>query len=53
MKGKPEYTHNKLLKKVSKEYHSVIEVFMKGDIKGLHSLCTIQRYYRLDTKTIR
>ena len=29
MKGKPEYTRKKLLKKVSKEYHSVIYIFMK------------------------
>ena len=29
MKGKPEYTRKKLLKKVPKEYHSVIDVFMK------------------------
>ena len=31
MKGKPEYTWEKLLKKVSKEYHSIIDVFMKCD----------------------
>ena len=29
MKGKPEYTWEKLLEKVPKEYHSVIDIFMK------------------------
>ena len=29
MKGKPNYTQEELLKKVLKEYHSVIDVFMK------------------------
>ena len=29
MKGKPEYTRKKLLEKVPKEYHSVLDVFMK------------------------
>ena len=29
MKSKPNYTQEKLLKKVPKEYHSVINVFMK------------------------
>ena len=29
MKGKPEYTRKELLKKVPKEYHSMIDVFMK------------------------
>ena len=31
MKGKPKYTQEKLLKKVLKEYHSIIDVFMKRD----------------------
>ena len=31
MKGKLEYTQKKLLKKVPKEYHSVIDVFIKCD----------------------
>ena len=31
MKGKPEYTCEKLLEKVPKEYHSVIDIFMKCD----------------------
>ena len=31
MKGKPEYTWEELLKKVPKEYCSVIDVFMKRD----------------------
>ena len=31
MKDKPEYTREKLLKKVPKEYHSIINVFMKHD----------------------
>ena len=31
MKGKPEYTHKELLEKVPKEYHSVINIFMKRD----------------------
>ena len=31
MKGKPEYTRKKLFKKVPKEYHSVINIFMKCD----------------------
>ena len=31
MKGKPEYTREKLLEKIPKEYHSVIDVFMKCD----------------------
>ena len=31
MKGKPEYTHKKLLEKVPKEYHSVLDVFMKRE----------------------
>ena len=29
MKGKPEYTCEELLKKVPKEYYSMIDVFMK------------------------
>ena len=29
MKGKLEYTRKKLLKKILKEYHSVIDIFMK------------------------
>ena len=29
MKGKPEYTRKELLKKVPKEYHSIIDIFMK------------------------
>ena len=35
MKGKPNYTWEELLKKVSKEYHSVIDVFMKCDTDTL------------------
>ena len=31
MKGKPKYTWEELLKKVPKEYHSVIDVFIKCD----------------------
>ena len=31
MKDKLEYTQEKLLKKVPKEYHSIIDVFMKHD----------------------
>ena len=31
MKGKPEYTRKELLKKLPKEYHSVIDIFMKRD----------------------
>ena len=31
MKGKPEYTCEELLQKVPKEYHSVIDIFMKRD----------------------
>ena len=28
-KEKPEYTHKELLEKMPKEYHSMIDVFMK------------------------
>ena len=35
MKGKPDYTQEELLKKVPKEYHSVIDVFMKCDADTL------------------
>ena len=35
MKGKLEYTHKKLLKKMLKKYHSVIDIFMKCDIDML------------------
>ena len=31
MKGKPKYTYKKLLKKIPKEYHSVIDIFMKHE----------------------
>ena len=31
MKNKPEHTQEKLLKKVLKEYYSIIDVFMKHD----------------------
>ena len=29
MKGKPDYTQEELFKKVPKEYHSMINIFMK------------------------
>ena len=35
MKGKPEYSREELLKKVPKEYHSVIDIFMKRDAEML------------------
>ena len=35
MKGKPDYTRQELLKKVPKEYHSMIDVFMKYDADTL------------------
>ena len=35
MKGKPEYTRKELLEKVPKEYHSVINIFMKHDTNML------------------
>ena len=35
MKGKPDYTRQELLEKVPKEYHSMIDVFMKCDVDTL------------------
>ena len=35
MKGKLEYTQETLLEKVPKEYHSVIDVFMKREANML------------------
>ena len=35
MKGKPDYSWEELLKKVPKEYHSVINVFMKRNTDAL------------------
>ena len=35
MKGKPDYTRQELLEKVPKEYHSMIDVFMKRDANTL------------------
>ena len=35
MKGKLEYTHKELLEKMSKQYHNVINIFMKCNVDML------------------